>query len=201
MKTIAIALAALLCVPAVASAETYSVGFDQIRHTGDGIQYDLAYSNFDASLGTLTSVRINLAGQYNISVYSPNPQTSGVAQFGPSILSAGNVILDNYGAHSGPANGSVASVSFSFHTDALLPNYYAQAPAGVTNFISISGSQRYLNDPGGADSDYSTLSNISGGISYNYTAANAVPEPASMALLALGVFGAAKVSRKRSTTA
>jgi hypothetical protein len=177
--------------------------------------FNAVANSFDTSLGTLNSVVItvttNVAGQLNIYSFNqspPNGTTTSYSNAGdstPVTLTGPNGLSMVYTAMTTPVSGTVLNPTGGApFTETPITGLTGTTVASTT--ITGSGLTAYekppamntvtLNYTAGASSVFGTgnvafLGSATAGaqvsITYNYTAA--VPEPASMSLLGIGMAG------------
>ena len=202
MRALLLAACAVGCLPGTARADTYSVAISNVHHADMGIDYQLAYADFDSSRGTLTSASLQASGYYTASVTDAAPFTRSNVDFGPSTLSLLGAIIANFGTHTASFSGDTAAVTFAVSFADTLPAGLVTG-SNTADTFEITGGQGWSNYPGGLTDpeDTSTLSLASAAIVYTYTPfATAVPEPLSLALLAGGVACVAGTRRRHGVT-
>ena len=179
----------------------------------------LTFPTFDSSLGTLTSVRLDLSGSFGTTITVNNTgdtSSSGTAntevQF--TVQDVGLNLtapeLDLFSPSFGYSLGAGGSTSSGLLTQGnIASNTYSSAPVLTEftsvgpNFIGLPAStftQTLLANTGGNTSaSQITEAGMSGIVYYTY---NAVPEPSTLVLLAVGAAGLlAYVGQRRKKAA
>ncbi|MBL8452107.1 MAG: PEP-CTERM sorting domain-containing protein [Zoogloea sp.] len=218
IKTVLVlALAAgLVASPAHGASLSFSNPNSLTPISQDGI-LDL----FDTNIGTLNRVRLTLSGTgssrfvlNNVSGSARNVTASSIIQmYFSSSLPSLNTTLDvlmpalQLEASTGPVSvdagmgatfGPVIS-SATLTLDTLMPSLFAQAGGGnFTIYCENSDEKRLDGGNGVVTLDLVTQSGCGATVEYDYTPrASQIPEPASMALLGLGMASLLVTVRRR----
>ena len=130
--------------------------------------------------GTVTLTGLADSGSYQLYLYSGSGSYNNAATDFAITTGSGSVAA---GSNAGVANVANGNTGFAENTNYVIFN----ATADGTGTLAIS----YTGAPGRAEADINGLQLIS--------ASNAVPEPASLGLVAAGALGLLLVSRKRKT--
>ena len=170
---------------------------------------ELNFTAFDASLGTLDSVIVTLFGSVTSSV-TVNAVTA--EPFGADVTSGARIRV-----LSGPGTGAQLNISSTATTAPLsagtnttldfgtltnstpLTVNLADFLSDVTFSLAAIGSNSCGTSGGNNGCDFSTVAGARIDVLYNFTAPTpvAIPEPASMALVGLGMVGLAAVRRRK----
>lgn len=168
----------------------------------------LAFPQFDPSLGTLTQVDLSLSSSFNtvLSVVNSSPNSSSGnarTELQITVQDVGNLLyapeIDAFSPelnYSLSAGGSTSSTLLA-ETATAVEDYtnstiLGQFTGGGT--ISLPAStftQTVVSNTGGnTAASQMTTASLTGTVTYEYTP-NAVPEPSTLALLAVGAIGLA----------
>jgi hypothetical protein len=207
--------------PASAGFETQTVTFGSSGSPlTNGSTATLAFAQFDTSLGTLTSVTIQVSDSMTVvsqavsfgagtSTYTNFENTGTVVVTGPDATALSTSLSTT------PGSGTITGVGTVLNVDSETNNNLGAGPTNVSsaNFGAYEGvGVGTFNVTAGANNSFSgstsgavaasgtTTSYGSVTITYTYTA-TAVPEPASMAMVGIGLGALVVVSRFRRRTA
>ncbi len=174
----------------------------------------VTFNTFDTSLGTLTSVTVtvtetgtvtssvtnigtaassftNASSTGTVTVTGPDGTTTSTSlsttpASGPIAGSSGSVLVGTTTGTASPATISVPTADFSS---------YETPPASLTYTITAAGTVTSTGTSPSGDVFFGGGATVSGNVEvvYNYT--STVPEPASFAMLALGMGGIFAVRR------
>ena len=174
----------------------------------------LTFNSFDPTLGTLTGVTIKLTenGTVTANVINLSPGTSSFT----NANSTGTVSVTGPDATTVAASfttagfsGTVSGIGTTMQVGATTGSATTTTSVASSNFVSYEGASPlnytiFANgsvmstgtSASGAVAFYGTAS-LSGTVEIDYTYTAAVPEPASFAMVALGLGGLAVVRRVR----
>ena len=222
VKIAALAAAAMFAVSAQAATVTFSYNLPIVQTPTELINITGNLGRFNAALGTLTGAVLNIfnAATTTITLQS-KPATvgdiSGRATASVDVLWSSPValldaVLIDDGALAFTTGGSMTytpgqSRTFGPLTDSGTFSYSLSAPVraaltGAGTFALVCNTASGLNVIGGGGNFNSTQTTTAGcgaNITYTFTpAAPGIPEPTSLALIALALLGAGVASRRKA---
>lgn len=173
-----------------------------------GDDHPLFLTAFDPSLGSLMSASVELRGRFQLPPYpllleGGTPPT--MASVAPYIyvypLTPAPFTFETQ-ANRPVVNGQVTGLqSFSFDLTGLIPLNYAADPfLNLAPYAIVINANGVYDQADTGDFDPSEIYGIAS-VSYTYTSAAAVPEPASLAVLAVGGVVATFARRYRKPAA
>jgi hypothetical protein len=220
LTQIALAVAALgAAVDASAAVQTYTVD-SNVLASAKGVTAGLDFAKFDATLGTLQSVQVELFSNLGTTVKVENTSTSSAA----SIKSTANSVLtftlsdvsqtlNASAAHTFAASvydgdslyGGTSGETFSFASPFSSSATYTSAAnlalfsGAGTAHAGLTGTSSSTIDGISGNTRSLVLPSYSGYAKVTYTYATAVPEPETYAMLLAGLGLVGAIARRRKS--
>jgi hypothetical protein len=189
-----------------ADADTISF-VTQVPPTGydayGGAALVVATPGFDPALGTLQNVSMTVSGAVQDEILSLSGDLVPFPAVFDNIGAIGGFGFDQSGVLStdaGTASTFLADTSFAvdatFSTDLDLQDYASNAVIATSYMFYSTVTNATTGQIVTYDSDYAQFT---GTVTESFTYATTVPEPASIACLAMGVIAATGLARRRCT--